>query len=69
VQDQPVVGVAAEGLGNDLFELSLDLVDGLARRKAGAVADAEDMRVDGKSFLAESSVQDTICSLAADSRQ
>ena len=63
-----MVGVAAEGLGNDLFELSLDLVDGLARRKAGAVADAEDMRVDGKCFLTESSVENNICCLAPDAR-
>jgi len=32
VQDQPVVRVAPEGLGDDLVELRFDLVDGLARR-------------------------------------
>ena len=64
-----MVGVAAEGLRDDPFQLGFDLFDGFAGSQAGAVADAEDMRVDGKSFLAESSVQDNICSLAADSRQ
>ena len=64
-----MVGVAAKGLGYDLFELRFDVVDSLSGRQTGSVADAEDMRVDGKSFLAESSVQDNICSLAADFRQ
>jgi hypothetical protein len=32
VQDQPMMGVAAEGLRDDFFELRLDLVDILAGR-------------------------------------
>ena len=65
MQDQPVVGVAAEGLRHDLFQLGLDVVDGLAGREAGAVADAEHMRVDGEGLLAEGGIEDDVCRLAA----
>ena len=68
VQDQPVMRVAAEGLGHDLLELRLDLVDGLARREAGAVADAEDVGVDRERLLAERGVEHDIGGLAADAR-
>ncbi len=61
-----MVCVSAEWLRDDLFELGLDVINGLARREAGAVADAEDMSVDGKGFLPESSVEDDVCGLAAD---
>ena len=61
-----MVGVAAEGLGHDLLELGFDLVDGLARREAGAVADAEDVGIDRERFLAERGVEDDIGGLAAD---
>jgi hypothetical protein len=47
VQDQPVVRVAAEGLGHDLVEPGFDLIGCLARGEAGAVAHTEDVRVDG----------------------
>ena len=60
--------VAAEGLGNDLFELRFDLGDSLARRESGAVADAEDVRVDGERLFAERGVQDDVRGLAADAR-
>jgi hypothetical protein len=69
VQDQPVVRIAAEGLGHDLLELRFDLVHGLAWGEARAVADAEDVGVDGKCFLAERSVEDDVGRLAADARQ
>src|SRR3546814_9593724 len=46
VEDQPVVRADAERAGHLLFELLLDREDRLARREAGAVADAEDMGVD-----------------------
>jgi hypothetical protein len=66
VEDQPVVRVAAEGLGHDLFELGFDLIDVLARREAGAVADAEHMGVDRERLLAERGVEDHVGGLAAD---
>ena len=58
--------IAAEGLRHDLLELGLDLVDILAGRQAGAIADAEDVGVDGKGFLAERCIQDNIRRLAPD---
>ena len=61
-----MVRVAAERLGDDLLELRLDLVDILARREAGAVADAEDVRVDRERLLAECRVEDDVGGLAAD---
>ena len=61
--------VAAEGLRDDLLELRFDLVDILAGSEAGAVADAEDVRVDGEGFLAEGGVEDDVGGLAADARK
>ena len=61
-----MVRIAAEGLGHDLLEPGLDLVDGLAGRESGAVADAEDVGVDRKRLLAERGVEDHVGSLAAD---
>jgi hypothetical protein len=61
--------VAAEGLGNDLLELGLDFIDILAGRETGAVADAEDVRVDCERLLPESGVEDDVGSLSADSRK
>jgi hypothetical protein len=61
--------VAAEGLGDDLFELRLDFIDIFARREAGAVAYAEDVRVDCERLLPESGVEDDVGSLSADSRK
>jgi hypothetical protein len=69
VQDQPVVRVAPERLRHDLVELRFDLVRRLAGREPGAVADAEDVRVDSKGFLTESCIEDNIRRLAADARQ
>ena len=65
MQDQPVVGVAAEWLGNDFFQLGFDLVDVLAWSEAGPIADAKDMRVYCEGFLAEGCVQHNVGSLAA----
>ena len=64
-----MVRVAAEGLRHDLLELRLDLVDGLAGREAGAVADAEDVGVDGEGLRAEGGVHHHIGGLAADAGQ
>ena len=66
MQNQPVVGVAAEGLRNDLFELGFDLIDVLAGGEAGAVAHSENVGVDGEGFLAERGVEDDVRGLAAD---
>ena len=40
------MGMQAEGLGNALLQLGLDLIGRLALGEAGAVADAENMGVD-----------------------
>jgi hypothetical protein len=66
VEDQPVVGVAAEGPRDDLLELRLDFVDILAGRETGPVADPEDMGVDREGLLAERSIEDDVRGLAAD---
>ena len=61
-----MVRVAPERLRHDPFELRLDLVDRHSRGEAGAVADAEDVGVDGEGFLAERGVEDDVGGLAAD---
>src|SRR5258706_14679206 len=47
VQDQPVMGVLHEFRRHHLQQLLFDRDHILARRQAHAVADAEDMRIDG----------------------
>ena len=69
MQDQPVVRVAPEGLGNQLFELGFDCVRGLVWSKAGAVADPEDVSVDGECFVAPGGVENDIGGLAPDAGQ
>jgi hypothetical protein len=69
VQDQPVVSIAAEGLGHDPFELRFDLIDILARREAGSVADPEDVRVDGERLLPKRGVENDVGRFAAYSRK
>ena len=64
-----MVRVAAKGLGDDLLEFRFHLVDGLARRKAGAIAHSEDVRVDRESLFAEGGIQDHVGSLSANARQ
>ena len=61
-----MVGVAAERLRHDFLELGLHLVHGLAGSEAGAVANAEDVRVDRKGLLAEGGVEDDVGGLASD---
>jgi hypothetical protein len=65
VQDQPVVRVPAKGLRHDLLDLRFDLVDILARREAGAVADAEDMGVDCERLLAKRGVEHDVRGLSS----
>ena len=62
-----MVGIAAERLGNHLLEFRFDLVDRLARRKAGAVAYAKHMGVDGERLLAEGGVEHDIGRFPPDS--
>ena len=64
-----MVGIPAEGLGNDFFQPGFDLVDVVARRQAGSVAHPKDVGVDCKGFLAECRVEDNVCGLAPDARQ
>src|SRR3546814_13815559 len=52
-----------------LFELLLDREDRLARREAGAVADAEDMGVDREGLRPEGRVHHDIRRLAPDAGQ
>ena len=54
---------------HDALELLLDPQRRLARRQAGAVADAEDMGVDRDGRLAEGDVHHHIGGLAADAGQ
>jgi len=60
--------VTPEGLGHDLFQLRLDVVDGLARREACAVADAEDVGIDCECLLPERGVEHHVGRLPADAR-
>ena len=54
------MSVAAERLRDDFLELRFDLVDILAGREPGAVADSEDMRVDRERLLAPGGVEDDV---------
>ncbi len=60
------MGVALVVLGKDLFEPVFHLARRLAGRDPGAVADAEDMRVDGDGRFAERDVKDDIGGLTPD---
>ena len=64
-----MVRVAAEWLRHRLFELRFDDFDGLARRQASAVADAEDVGVDRECLLAERGVEHDIGGFAAHAGQ
>src|SRR6266851_6436730 len=69
VQDQPVVRVLAEALGDELEKFVLDLAHILARCEAGAVGDAKDVRVHRDGRMAEGGVEDHVGGLPADSRE
>ena len=64
-----MVRVQAVFLGHALQQFQLDLERVLARRQAGAVADAEDVGVDGDGRLAEGHVHHHVGGLAADAGQ
>lgn len=69
VEDEVVVGVVEEGLGDALQEAVLDGAGGGAGGEAGAVGDAEDVGVDGDGGVAEGDVEDDAGGLAADAGQ
>ena len=69
VQDQPVMRVQLEFVGHFLLERQFDRQHVLARRQAGAIADAEDVRVDGDGLFAESDVQNDVGRLASGAGQ
>jgi len=52
-----MVRVTAEWLRHDSFELGFNLIDILARREAGAIADAEHVRVDRERLFAKGRVE------------
>src|SRR5262249_32780269 len=69
MQDQPVTRMQHELRRDDLLEPKLDLERRLARRKTGAIADAEDMRIDRHRMLAIGHVEHAVRRLAAGARQ
>ena len=68
MQDQPVVRIQSEGLGNGLLKLELDPQHVLAWREPRPIADPEDVRIDREGLLAEGRVQHDVRSLAAHAR-
>ena len=64
-----MVRISAEGLRDDPVERGFDLVGSLAGGKAGAIAHAENVRVDRERLLAECGVEYDIGGLSPDSRQ
>ena len=60
-----MVCIAPERLRNVPFKLRFHLLDGFAGSKAGAIADPEDMGVDGEGFLTKGRVEHDIGSLSA----
>ena len=69
MQDQPVVGVLFEFVRHKLDQLALNHFDRFARRDAGAVGDAEVVRIDCDGRLAEGDVEHHVGGLAANARQ
>src|SRR3546814_3369483 len=69
MQDQPMVRMAAEGLGRVLFQFLLDGQHRFAGCQAGAVANAKDVRVDSESLCPKGAVHDDIGRLSSYARQ
>ena len=69
MQNQPVMRVLTKFSGYEFQQPVFHSSLSLARRQAGAIADAENMRVDGHCRLAEGDVEHDIRGLAADARQ
>ena len=64
-----MMGVALGLVRNDALELLLDFQRRFAGRKAGAVADPEEMGVDGDGRVTEGDVENDIGGLPTDARQ
>ena len=69
VKQNPVVRIEEVFPGNDLVELVLNIIRGLSWRESGAVADAEDMSINGDSWLMKSDVEHNIGGFASHTRQ
>ncbi len=69
VQDQPMVRAVQIFRRRDFHQLRFDLGGGFAARQAGAVGDAEHMRIDGDGGFAEHFHQHHIGGLTADAGQ
>ena len=69
MQNKPVMGMALVFVRHDLIQLGLHFERRLSDREAGAIADAEDVRVDRNRGLAEGDIENDIRSLAAYSGQ
>src|SRR5262245_52493665 len=69
VKNQPVVRIALELVRHELQKLRLDFLDGLSGRQMGAIADTEDVPVDGDRRLPERRVEHNVRGLAPDTRQ
>src|SRR5439155_1666210 len=69
MQDQPMMRVLTELRGHELQQAGFDVERILARRNAGAIGDAKDMRVHGDGCLAERDIQHDVGRFAADARK
>ena len=69
VQDQPMVGMAQVPGGRAGEQAVLDFARRFSGCKAGAIADAEHVGIDGQRRLAEGDVQDHVRGLAPDPGQ
>src|SRR3546814_11372624 len=68
MQDQPMVRMAAEGLGRVLFQFLLDGQHRFAGCQSGSVANAKDVRVDSESLCPNGAVHDDIGRLSSSAR-
>ncbi|MNF02871.1 hypothetical protein D3C80_2020890 [compost metagenome] len=68
MQDEPVVGIEQVSLGYEFHQPFFYIQHSLARCNTGAVADAENMGVDGHGQLAKCRVEHHVGSLATYAR-
>src|SRR5262249_49781828 len=69
VQNQPMMCMQHEFGGNDLLEAELDLERRLARRKTGAIGDAEDVGIDRKRVFAIGHIEHNVGGLSSSAGQ
>jgi hypothetical protein len=69
VQNQPMMGVTLEAVGDRALERLLDFIRILSGRQAGAIRNAKNMRVDRDRRLAKGDVEHHVRRLAPDARQ